>query len=112
MTVASIRTAFAERFGEDQAQAIWDAAEGHGNGVNDANRGADPFKWALLMVIGYECASKDRYRDHHGITAPWPDVREWMIAHADLGSHDGDADYMAAFCGAYDDFVKPPVGAA
>ncbi len=101
----SIRTAFEAKFGAEQAEAIFDAAEGHGNGINDANRGSDPFKWALLVAIGYECMSKDGYRNHHGITAPWSDLRQWMIDHADLGSHDGDCDLIAALCGAYDEFV-------
>ncbi len=102
----SIRDAFAERFGKDQADAIVAAAESHENGTNSENKGADPFKWALLIAIGYQCSEVDRYRDHHGITAPWDDVKQWIVDNADLGSHDGDCDYLCAFGGGYADFVK------
>lgn len=106
--MASIRAAFADRFGKDQATAIYAAAVGHGNGINDKNKGDDPFKWALLVCIGYECMSKDRYREHHGITAPWPELEAWIIEHGDLASHTGDCDYLALFSGAYDKFVGQP----
>lgn len=101
----SIRAAFAERFGEDQAEAIEAAAISHGNGINDTNVGSDPFKWALLIAIGYQCMELDDYRAHHGITAPWADLKPWIIEHADLASHDGDCDYLAAFVGTYNEFV-------
>jgi hypothetical protein len=109
----TIRTAFTERFGEDQAAAIESAAEGHGNGINDGNRGTDPFKWALLVAIGYQCMEIKNYRAYHGITAPWPDLKEWIIAQGKLAEHDGDCDYLAALAGTYNEFVgMPPVGEA
>jgi hypothetical protein len=109
--MASIREAFAEKFGEDQAQLIEAAAESHANGVNSENRGSDPFKWALLIAIGYQCAEIDSYRDYHGITAPWTDVKQWMIDHGDLGSHDGDGDYLAALAGSYGEYMPASVSA-
>lgn len=102
---ATIRTAFAERFGEDQTSALEAAANEHSNGVNSEHKGTDPFKWALLIAIGYQCMEVEGYREHHGITAPWDDLKAWIIEHADLASHDGDCDYLAMFCGAYDEFV-------
>lgn len=101
----SIREAFVERFGEDQAAAIYAAAESHGNDINNTNLGSDPFKWALLVAIGYQCMEIDGYREHHGITAPWVDLKQWIIWHADLASHDGDCDFLAAFVGAYNEYV-------
>jgi hypothetical protein len=105
----TIKTAFAERFGQDQACAIQAAAEEHENGINSANKGDDPFKWALLTAIGYECMSKDSYREYHGISAPWDEVRQWMKDHADLGSHNGDSDYLSLLCGAYSEFMPGDV---
>lgn len=101
----SIREQFAAKFGEDQAAAIEAAANEHGNGINNTNLGSDPFKWALLICIGYECASKDSYRDHHGITAPWNTVSRWIKDHAELGTHNGDVDYLSMFAGAYNEFM-------
>lgn len=101
----SIRVAFAKKFGESQAAAIEHAAQGHENGVNSARKGSDPFKWALLICIGYECISKDGYRKHHGITAPWAEIKAWIKKHGSLASHDGDCDYISLMCGAYNEFV-------
>lgn len=98
----SIRDAFVARFGEDAACAIEDAAVEHRNGVNDCNLGSDPFKWALLICIGYDCISREEYRAYHGITVGWLELCEWITAEADLGSHDGDCDYLALLSGAYD----------
>jgi hypothetical protein len=101
----SIREQFIRVFGEEQADRIETAAREHGNGTNDANLGSDPFKWALCICIGYQCMEVDRYRDHHGITAPWEDLKAWMVEHADLGTHDGDVDYLTAACGGYGEFI-------
>ena len=97
------QTAFTERFGADQAAAIIAAAEQHR--PNDDNRGSDPFKWALVIAIGHECITHDRYRDQHGITAPTDDLKFWIRDHADLASHDGDMDWLAALAGAYDEYL-------
>ena len=100
----SIRESFVDRFGADQADAVVAAADEHANGIHD-DRGSDPFKWAIAICIGYECVSKDSYRDHHGITAPWEAIRQWIKDHADLGSHDGDVDYLSMLAGRYDEFM-------
>jgi hypothetical protein len=105
VSAVSIRDAFVARFGEDEAIRIEGAAEGHANGINNERVGSDPFKWALLICIGYECMSKDSYREHHGIEAPWADLKAWIIEHADLASHDGDCDYLCMWAGGYDEFV-------
>jgi hypothetical protein len=107
--MTSIRTAFAEVFGDDQAAAIVAAAEAHQNGVHD-DRGSDAFKWALCITIGHECFTHDSYRAHHGITADADAIRAWIKEFADLGTHDGDMDYLAAMCGAYDEYL-PAAGA-
>lgn len=101
----SVRESFRETFGEDQATAIENAAQEHENGVHD-NRGSDPFKWAISICLGYECASKDSYREHHGITAPWEDISAWIKKHGELSTHDGDIDYLSAFAGVYDKYCE------
>lgn len=65
----TIRTAFEKRFGVADAEAIWQAALRHANGINDGNKGDDPFKWAILICIGYQCMEVPGYRDEHEITA-------------------------------------------
>lgn len=102
----SVREQFVEQFGEAEAAAVEAAAEEHAHGINDKNRGSDPFKWALLIAIGYQCMETDHYRESHGIFAPWESLRDWMIESADLGSHDGDSDMLALFAGAYNAYVK------
>lgn len=101
----SVRTSFVEHFGEDQAKALEHAAQEHGNGVNNQNLGEDPFKWAILIVIGYECAG--RFAEHHGITVKLTDLQNWCIAHGELRTHTGDCDYLALMTGSYDAFLPP-----
>lgn len=103
--MSSVRLSFEKRFGVKEAQAVFRAASEHSNGINDANLGSDPFKWALLMCIGYQCCEIDSYREHHGIKAPWDELKTWMIEEGELASHDGDSDYLALFAGAYNEFV-------
>jgi hypothetical protein len=103
----SVKAKFAERFGEAAADAVVTAAEYHDNGINSQRgKGSDPFKWALLIAISYECCEKDSYREwHHTDFAPWAEIRQWIIDNADLATHDGDFDYLAMFAGAYDEFM-------
>ena len=69
-----------------------------------ANKGSDPFKWAVLIAIGYECFEK--YRETHGFTVSAPDWERWIFDEAALATHDGDCDYLALFAGRYDRYVK------
>ena len=101
------RQKFVEVFGEEQAQRIEAAAKEHENGVHD-NKGSDPFKWALLICIGYQCISSTQYREYHGIKLSWKRVKKWIKENADLGSHDGDCDYLALFAGKYNEYIKKP----
>jgi len=102
----TIRTKFVEEFGESQARRIERAAESHGNGINNKNKGSDPFKWALLICLGYQCVEVARYKKYHGITIGWGNFKKWIKNHGELGSHDGDCDYLALFCGTYNEFIK------
>jgi hypothetical protein len=101
------REKYAAAFGEEQTAAIEKAAEGHIAQGASSDRGSDAFKWALLVVIGFQCAERDGYREHHGITVPWVEVQAFMKA-ADLGSFDGGMpDVLAALCGVYNEYLKP-----
>ena len=75
------------------------------------NRGSDPFKWVLLVAIGFECMSVDSFREFHGITLPFDEVKDWIRNFAELGSHDGDCDYLSLFSGEYKDFIPQRDGA-
>lgn len=101
------RSKFVKAFGEEQTAAIEAAAEMHWSETNGGNKGPDPFKWVLLIAIGYGCIKKERFREYHGITVPYDDLKSWIIESADLDSHVGDSDYLAMFCGTYNEFVKP-----
>lgn len=101
----SVRISFEKFFGTEQADALVAAAEGHENGINSERKGSDPFKWAVLIAIGYQCVEIEGYRDHHGITVPWPEFQAWVKDEADLASHDGDCDYLALACGTYNEYM-------
>jgi hypothetical protein len=108
----STRDSFVARFDEANAAAIEAAAEGHKNGIHD-DPGSDPFRWAIALAIGYQCAELDGYREHHGITTPWSEIRDWIKTDGDLANHDGDCDYLAVFTGTHNEYVGlPPVGVA
>ena len=101
----SLYEAFAKKFGKSEADAIVAAAEEHANAANSTNRCSDPFKWALLIVIGYDCVHNRDYAKHHGITVSADEFDEWVTRCADLGSHDGTFDYLAAIAGKYNKYV-------
>jgi hypothetical protein len=100
----SVRKSFVEQFGEEQAQRIEEAAYGHKNGAHD-HMGSDPFKWAILICIGYECFTEDDYRMEHRITAPAQEIKEWAKKNGNLDTHDGDVDFLALFDGSYDEYM-------
>lgn len=96
----TVREPFVAEFGESVAKAIETAAAEHDRGEN---KGSDPFKWAIAITIGWECLSK--YRECHRIDAPSDRLAQWVRDHGDLGSYDGDIDYLALFAGIYNDFL-------
>lgn len=102
--MSDVRAKFVELFGERDVAAIESAAAGHANGVHD-NRGSDPFQWALCICIGYECMSRESFRQEHRIEASWESLRAAIKEHDKLNEHDGDVDYLALFAGAYHEFM-------
>ena len=105
MKDGGIRKKFVKAFGEKQATFVEKAANYHANGINSECKGDDPFKWALLICIGYQCCEKGNYRKYHGITAPWAKIKAWIKKHGQLNSHVGDCDYLALLCGTYNEFM-------
>jgi len=101
----TIRNKFVKDFNEELAQGIEKAAHSHGNGVNNKRLGRDPFKWALLICIGYECLSMPSYKKYHGIKCNWRKVKKWIKENGKLHTHDGDFDYLSAFCGGYNEYL-------
>jgi hypothetical protein len=95
-------------FGEDTAAKIEAAASEHSNGVNSKKKGDDPFKWALLICIGYECMEKPTYRNSHGIKPAWSKLKAWIKKNGELHSHNGDCDYLSMMCGTYNEFMPKP----
>ena len=104
--MATIRDQFVQSFSESEAAHIEAAATEHGNSINDTNKGSDPFKWALLICIGYQCMELDSYREYHNITTPWSVLKQWIKTNADLGSHDGDCDYISLIAGVYNEYTN------
>ena len=100
------RNSYVQKFGEEEALAIEEAAIRHVNEYNSANKGSDLFRWAICIVIGYQCAEIEAYREEHRIKAPWGEIRQWIKREGDLANHDGDLDYLALCAGVYDEYVE------
>ena len=104
----SVREHFVATFGESAAAAIEKAGFGHrdkrDDSLKDRGLGSDPFKCALVFVIGYGCVS--RFAEDHGISIEPAAFKSWVREHGELASHDGDMDYISVFTGAYNDYVN------
>jgi hypothetical protein len=102
----SIYTDFCKVFGFSEADKLIAAALYHSNGVNNQNLGTDPFKWVLLINVGYQCVEVNRYRKWHAIKIKWKKFKQWLIDHGkEIGEHDGDMDFLAMMAGAYNFFL-------
>jgi hypothetical protein len=104
----SIREKFVNDFGEEFASKLECAADCHANGINSENKGSDPFKWVLLICIGYQCFEIKEYREYHGLPniPTYATLKKWIRNNADLGTHDGDCDNLSLVAGVYTPFVK------
>lgn len=113
--MSALREAFAAHFGEDVAEAIEAASMTHqmsprgdvqGPHIDD-NYGSEPFRYHLLMCIGWHCLTM--FRESHGIRASEADLRDWIVANAELEKHDGDVpDYLSLQTGAYTEWFSIP----
>lgn len=105
----NIRGAFVERFGAENADRVEACAQQHKTWRDfDAERGygSDVFRWAVLMVISFECLT--RFAASHGFTCDGAEVYAWLKEPAQrdwLAAHDGDFDAIAMLSGAYNDFM-------
>ena len=106
----SIRKKFVKDFGKGQAKTLENAAETHNTHVHN-RKGSDPFKWVLLICIGYECFEKDAFRKYHKITIPFEKLKSWIKNNGQLGTHDGDCDYLSLIAGEYNEYIPKKRGA-
>lgn len=107
----SVRDGFVEVFGEDMAKAVETAAYQHAEPREPKGAGSDPFKWALCIAIGFECVSQPKFMAAHKINPEaGPAIKQWVVEHGELGSHDGDLDYLALVAGVYQDWMVAQSG--
>ena len=104
-----LRDDFVQAFSEEQAAAIEAAAQMHANGINYGRIGSDPFRWAIVIVLGYECVESPNYAKSHGITVDWKTFQNWVKTNAHLENHDGDVDYVSLFAGRYNEYMPAVV---
>jgi len=100
------RESFVHHFDEEEACVVEAAAIEHSNGINNINKGSDEFRWAISICIGYECFKLPEYRNAHGFNYDAEAIQAWIRMHCNLGNHDGDVDYLALFCGTYQDYIQ------
>ena len=106
--MTDLRSRFAARFGEDLADTIERVAEHHTKVLPaPLERGSDPFRFALVWAIGFECLTRPEFRLEHGITAPWADLLTWICDEADLASFDGTMDLSGRGRGLFDLILGP-----
>ena len=99
-----MREKYIKKFGEKQAQRIEEAATTHylsGATVSGKNKGSNPFKWAILTIIDFQCVEK--YAKEHGITVSNNKFMKFCVKHRkELGEHDGDIGWIGVVAGVFD----------
>jgi hypothetical protein len=105
VNVSSIRASFVAAFGEEQAERLQIAGDGHRGGMLDGGKhGPNPFQDAIVIAIGWECFTRPEFRKCHGITAPVDELKTWIREHGELNSYQGPIDYLALLAGWYDEY--------
>lgn len=103
-----LRERFVARFGSGLAETIERAIEDHAKKYPLVlDRGSDPFRFALVWAVGFECLVNPAFRREHGITTPWADLAVWIRAEADLASYDGTMDLAGRGFGSFDAILGP-----
>lgn len=97
LTGKSIRKAFEKEFGKLDAIAIMVAATSHADPPR--KRGIGLFQWALMICIGFDCITKQRF--YHGIGTHPSVIKSWVKKYARLDKYNGPCDIATAFCGGY-----------
>jgi hypothetical protein len=106
--MSDLRARFVARFGPDLAEMIERVAEHHTKVLPaPLDQGSDPFRFALVWAIGFECLTRPAFRREHGITAPWADLSAWIRDEADLASYDGTMDLAGRGFGLFDAILGP-----
>ena len=108
------REEFDSEFGDGSALLIEAAAESHLDmrDVDARGHGSDYFRWAILMVISFQCVEVASYREWHHIDFPFDKFNVWLMENEQriwLSNHDGDVDMLAVFSGAYDQYMPDKV---
>ncbi len=98
---------FAEKFDKTNALKIVYAAEEHEPLTYASCRGNDPFKWALLMCIAFQCIEVPEYADYHGFTFDLVEVRKWIKENVDFSDYDGDLGPLSLAAGVFAQYGIP-----
>ena len=72
----NLRDKFALKFGEQNAEKIVAAALEHDIGRIIQHNDQSDFRWALLMVIGWQCV--ELYNEYHKIDITWKKFKKWI----------------------------------
>ena len=106
--MTDLRSRFVARFGADLAETIEQVAEHHTQVIPAVlERGSDPFRFALVWAIGFECLTRPEFRLEHGITTPWADLLGWICDEAGIASFDGTMDLSGRGRGLFDAILGP-----
>ena len=106
--MTDLRARFVSRFGAGLAETVEAVAEHHTKVIPAVmDRGSDPFRFALVWAIGFECLTRPEFRLEHGIATPWADLLTWICDEADLSSFDGTMDLSGRGRGLFDAILGP-----
>ena len=110
--MTDLRARFVGCFGEDLAETIERVAAHHTKVLPaPLERGSDPFRFAIVWAIGFECLTRPEFRREHGVTAPWAELVGWIHDEADLASFDGTMDLSGRGRGLFDLILGPHIDA-
>lgn len=100
------RMEFVLKFGEEQANAIEEAARSHnGDTIVRLSNSNDYFLACLLRCIDFRCIEEERFRNHHGITVPYEDIKNWVLEKDRFASFEGEIPPLPLLTGRYDSWL-------
>ena len=103
-----VRASFVAQFDKVEAKLIERAAQEHKDGIGvAAHKGESPFRWALTVVIGFDCVNNETYRQYHGITLDPEEFASWCRHHAQLRSFTDGGDMLGMLGGHYQRYLAP-----
>ena len=105
-----VRASFVVQFDKIEAKLIERAAQEHKSGMGvTAHKGDSPFRWALSVVIGFDCVDVEAFRQHHGITLDPEEFASWCRQHAQLRSFTDGGDILGMLGSHYQRYLAPVV---